>query len=423
MSVISVLKDFLFGEDAQTPEQIKLLDFVSIASFKEIPFLLEKSMIYGGRKDVLHRYVNSNNQIVEDLGLQRRSVSFDAIVGGDGYFANRDRLLSALEEGGSGTLVHPFYGAMENMVARKFTINEDFKEFGIAYFTIDFDYSAPISSTPFEEANTLSQVAKAAEDALNKIESSLANGIKKPKKPSVFDKMKAGVTKVTGALSTASKSLNGVVSEINSFNDQLTTMSGSLVDLIFAPALLASSLKGLFSTITGIFEAPKQALDAMLGMFGIGDDDKARKLNFNTTTRNEINNNDYVLFTSTNAMALIQAYDSLANAEFSTIEELEYYEALVEAQYEIISASAVIDTEAKTAITRLRTVASKVINSTKTKLPNVIDITVNTKTPLRAIEFQYYGENTITDKLRLVNENPNECFLVNEVRIINNVVN
>jgi len=80
------------------------------ASYKNVAFLSPSTTITGGRKDILHEFPNRDLQNIEDLGLRPRSFTITAIITGDLYIVQRDRLLAKLEEGGTGVLVHPFFG-------------------------------------------------------------------------------------------------------------------------------------------------------------------------------------------------------------------------------------------------------------------------------------------------------------------------
>ena len=112
------------------------------ASYKEAEFIMDSSNVSGGRKDVVHQFVNSDKQVVEDLGLKRKSYNITAIIHGDDYERRKRTLLSVLVDGKKGTLVHPFDGNIENMAVRTFTLVEDFRNFGVATFQIELSPSA-----------------------------------------------------------------------------------------------------------------------------------------------------------------------------------------------------------------------------------------------------------------------------------------
>lgn len=118
-------------------------DNLKDASFRGIPFKVLTSSVEAGRRNVLHQYPFSDEPYLEDLGgeagiyhinayiVQNPENSFD-------YFPERDKLKAALDEIGSGDLVHPFYGNLTVGVSGKYKIDESFTDGGIARFTITF---------------------------------------------------------------------------------------------------------------------------------------------------------------------------------------------------------------------------------------------------------------------------------------------
>ncbi len=72
--------------------------------------LVNSTSTSGGRKDVKHEFPNSTFQTIEDLGARQRIYQIAAIINEPNYINKRDSLLRVLEEGGLGTLIHPFYG-------------------------------------------------------------------------------------------------------------------------------------------------------------------------------------------------------------------------------------------------------------------------------------------------------------------------
>ncbi|MCK9389761.1 MAG: DNA circularization N-terminal domain-containing protein [Sulfuritalea sp.] len=82
------------------------------ASFRGIPFDVETGDLTTGRRNQTHQYPGRDVPYTEDLGRAARKVSIEAFLVGDDYMERRDQLLKALEQGGSGELVHPWHGRM-----------------------------------------------------------------------------------------------------------------------------------------------------------------------------------------------------------------------------------------------------------------------------------------------------------------------
>jgi len=118
-----------------------MIDEIHTGSYKGAEFRIKSSSVAGGRKDIKHEFPNSNTQNIEDLGFKPKAYTINAFISEPNYTQKKDRLLAALEEGGTGLLVHPFFGNIENIVSRTYSLNEDISQIGEANFTMTFDVS------------------------------------------------------------------------------------------------------------------------------------------------------------------------------------------------------------------------------------------------------------------------------------------
>jgi len=74
-----------------------------------------------GRNVVVHEFPQRDKPTVEDLGRRTRRFTFEAwicanVENGFNPWAQRDALIEAIEAGGVGTLVHPYWGSMRGHV-------------------------------------------------------------------------------------------------------------------------------------------------------------------------------------------------------------------------------------------------------------------------------------------------------------------
>lgn len=82
------------------------------ASFRGVPFCVERIEMQTGRRVVTHEYPQRDKPYVEDLGRATRKFTITAFVIGEDYIEQIEKLLAAIEEPGSGTFVHPQLGEM-----------------------------------------------------------------------------------------------------------------------------------------------------------------------------------------------------------------------------------------------------------------------------------------------------------------------
>lgn len=131
------------------------------ASFRGVPFFVDVSELEGGRRTVVHEFpFRDLPPYVEDLGPGAKSHALDAYVLGDDFAAVRDQLQRALEEEGSGTLVHPHLGSLV-VAALPYRLRHSTSEGRMARFGLIFLETAP-PLTVTQSPDTQGQAAKAA---------------------------------------------------------------------------------------------------------------------------------------------------------------------------------------------------------------------------------------------------------------------
>ena len=106
------------------------------ASFRGVPFKVRSHEAPLGRRNEVHQYPGRDDPFVEDLGQEAGVWSFEAFVIGPDYFADRDRLVVALNKKGPGELVHPYLGRKTAAVTDA-AVSESFDEGGLARFRLD----------------------------------------------------------------------------------------------------------------------------------------------------------------------------------------------------------------------------------------------------------------------------------------------
>ena len=82
------------------------------ASFRGVPFNATASTLTIGRRTHVFEYPQRDKPFVEDLGKSAREITLTAVFAGPEYITGMNRLLEAMEQEGSGVLVHPMLGSM-----------------------------------------------------------------------------------------------------------------------------------------------------------------------------------------------------------------------------------------------------------------------------------------------------------------------
>ena len=107
-------------------------------SFRGVPFLFTDGDGDLGRRNVIHEYPGRDLPYVEELGRKTRTWNLEILVAGPGYMTARNALIAALEEPGSGELVHPTLGTLTVAVTDARGPRESTRDGGTARFWVTF---------------------------------------------------------------------------------------------------------------------------------------------------------------------------------------------------------------------------------------------------------------------------------------------
>lgn len=134
------------------------------ASFRGVYFKVSDDEATFGRRTTTYEYPNRDTPFTDDMGRTARRYAVSAYVIGNDYMAQRDRLLTELEKGGSGTLIHPFYGSLTVHVDREIKVHHSRENGGMCELSLQFVESGMLSY-PTAGAATAQKVEEAADEA------------------------------------------------------------------------------------------------------------------------------------------------------------------------------------------------------------------------------------------------------------------
>lgn len=209
------------------------------ASFRGVPFQVDSTDMGAGRRTQLHEYPQRDKPWVEDLGRAAREVAFEAFVTGTDYVDQANRLLSAIEEAGSGTLIHPWFGTLTVSLKdlARVTFN---RELGYARFSLSFVESGELAFPAAGNATaTQSRLA-----AANIETSAVADFAKAFKVTGAQDFVTADAT--TAITSVFGQVSGGAVPGVDAFNyaSRATSQLTSALSLLGSPTSLGLTIAG-----------------------------------------------------------------------------------------------------------------------------------------------------------------------------------
>jgi len=231
-------------------------DNLKDASFRGVPFKIISSSVEAGRRNILHQYPFSEEPYLEDMGREAGIYHINAYIVQNSennfdYFAERDNLKAALDEVGSGDLVHPFYGNLTVGVSGKYKIDESFTDGGIARFTIAF-----VEAGQPKQAEGSIALADNADTNCNTTLDTIQ---------SVF----AAIHDVLGYAFLAQEAMNTISESISNVYQSLITVQSTILSTVsqaFATIDLVSS------TIDNIITFPNQLADSLRTIFDVYED-------------------------------------------------------------------------------------------------------------------------------------------------------
>ncbi len=242
------------------------------ASFRLIPFLVTSSTLNAGRKIITHEYPNETFRYDEDLGGKLRKFSLTAVVSKE-YFERRTLLIAALNQAGSGLLIHPFYGAIQVSVPNYY-IREMNSEIGRAVIDIDFEETGT-NIFPLFGLENISGISDLIDSSFNDMSEEISTRyiIKPHAAKSTVGKQEELHSLITEPLPPNT----GIEkNEWNTFNESASVFYNDRFNSAQNAQTLADNTSNLFNAFDGIsndFEYRYKLYSKLFGRYGENDKD------------------------------------------------------------------------------------------------------------------------------------------------------
>lgn len=359
------------------------------ASFRSVRFYVESHDAAGGRRLVKHAFALRDKPYNEDMGRRAREFSIDAYVIGDDYMRDRDALIRACEQGGSGELVHPYLGTLK-VDCDTWALRESKSEGRMARFTLTFAESGE-AEFPNEIVDVVARTAIAA----NVAKAASVNDF--ARKFSVDGMPEFAIGDATGFLRDAAARIVGIANSVGSLSTDrgnflgiVKSFSASLASALMSPHSVAGSIFTLVEGVTSLFDSPLYAGRNLMTLFGFGSD--AKPVRVRTDTRQRQADNRAAVFALVRQASVIQAARIAPTATFETGEEADALRAALADQLDSIMDDPATSDETFSAVQDLRTEVIRGVPPEDVSLPNIVTVTPPITLPSLVVAYDIYED-------------------------------
>ena len=380
---------------------MSILDKLETASFREIPFLVpDETSARGGRKKVVHEFINSDRRAVEDQGAYQDVYRIKGIItDSDGqYFERRNALINALKRPDAGILSHPFFGKI-SVIPDKYALRQSFSELGRADFDITF-YRAEEKVEPLPDAFTEFNVEAAQETVVECSGRVIVDAFKVSRKyPFNFTASVNTLDKIAAAFDSATRTFQRQLNEIDAFSQSLRNFRNSILRLVQLPNQLVASLNNLFDSALDLAATPEEAFLTLEKFFPFGDDDPF--IPQTTFERIEKLRNRTLLNQYIQVGALALAYNQAADIDFFTIREIDVYAGKLNAQYDKVYPN-LTNNHLASELANLRTIANEFLDRRRLNVKRIVAFETG-PTTIQALNYSLYGNLDDAERLAALN--------------------
>lgn len=226
------------------------------ASYKGVAFHVLQTSKTAARRLVTNQFPFKDVPSHQDLGDGLYTHKITGIILGEGYFTARDNLEKALNSQGVGQLVHPFKGNL-NVVCKSYEVSENFKNGGMATFTMTFEESDE-NNKPQASTNTKAVVVNSSDDVISSVKSDFTREFNVESVTAfVKENAEESLNILNNSIGLATDKKSADQTKVAAFNLLKSKFGVSIPSLVQTPGQLAGDLTNLISSISDISPSKK----------------------------------------------------------------------------------------------------------------------------------------------------------------------
>lgn len=392
-----------------------ILNLLETASFREVRFSVSaETSTTGGRKKVVHEFINSDSRTVTDQGKLLKIFKVSGIItDSEGrYFERRDALIAALEKPDAGILSHPFFGKV-SVVPDTYTLVESLGELGKATFAMNF-YLAEDKIKPIADSFTAFNIEAGQERVVEFAGAEIIDKFKVDARfPFNFSAATNQLEAIAAVFDEVTTTFSRQLAEIDAFSQSLLDFRNSIRRLVNLPEELVASLNNLFDSVIALAATPEEAFLTLEKFFVFGDD--APLIPQTTFERIEKLRNRTLLNQYIQVGALAFAYNQAAGIDFFTIREIDVYAAKLDVQYQKVF-SLITNVDLAAALSDLRGTTSEFLDIQRLNVKKIVDFETG-PTTAQSLTYRLYGSVDDYERLVSLNEIKDADFVSGDLEV------
>jgi prophage DNA circulation protein len=351
------------------------------ASFRGIPFNIEKVFDKKGNRLAIHEFPGRNKPKIKNMGKAVRFIQSEAFLIGPDYLDQLANLTAALDKSGPGILVHPFFGDILVEI-NQYGIDINNQELGICRLPIEF-VSVGTDPNFVVGINTQARVLTSAKSAVEKHKTWFEK---------TYDYASLPYSKAQQVLESV-QNLNAKMYAVRKTVQLVPKFFQTIKDIASSAGVLVLQAGKLFDEVYEIItfgfltedNDNDGEIDTKQAFFEV-----AEAARFSPEIQFESETNSAFLFTS-QLLATVQIAHMLSIMEFKSSTEAIELKLVVSEQLDSLSNNPLIDDTVFEALRELNAEVETHISAQIALLPKLVEITLSSSTPSAILSYELYG--------------------------------
>ena len=319
-------------------------DSFLVGEYQGQTFLFISNSQQGGRKSVSFEYPQSDNRIVQDLGRFLPVYDLTIWVTGDetNYRQKKESLLQALDRNpdeflsGNGRITnftHPVDGKLA-VKAGKYQVSEDSSSFGVCKISVRFTATTNITYPVVGISDGSVDVKNALDDLIDEINKAFEEAFNLViDLQNLLKKILNYISELTSILSNILSIIDALKSTLSPFISELQELKDNAARLAQYPSDLASSISGIYTSMTNLGKNTGDISTANQSIFGtnIGANQA-----ITTASIQKSEQNRKVLNAHINSLSLVNELSNTVSSKYDTDDDIIAQSDIITKQYNFI---------------------------------------------------------------------------------------